>query len=226
MLPDNSFYTSRVNKSGLMYECKECWRQRNYRKYPQAQTKRLANASRYQTYENEPEIWKEVPNFDGIYSVSDLGRVRRNDVAFDGVMRARGGLMAPRIERGYLAVSLQTPIHGKKKWTIHRLVATVFIGECPFIKAQVNHKDGNRQNNRAVNLEWCSQQENLYHQHYVLNSRTYGEKGNNACFKDADIPALREKLQTQSANSLAKEMGVSPKTLLRIRNRETYAHIP
>lgn len=64
-------------------------------------------------------------------------------------------------DRGYPRVYLQ--INGKKKvMKIHRLVAELFVPN-PDNKREVNHKDGNKRNNNADNLEWCTRSENLKH---------------------------------------------------------------
>lgn len=64
-------------------------------------------------------------------------------------------------EKGYPMLYLQ--IHGKKKaLKVHRLVAELFVPN-PDNKREVNHKDGNKRNNNADNLEWCTRSENLKH---------------------------------------------------------------
>lgn len=98
------------------------------------------------------EQWKEI--FDG-YLVSSFGNV-------DSFKRGKRHRLSQQIKNnGYLQVGLR--VDGKQKYfCVHRLVATAFVSN-PDGKPQVNHIDGNKQNNRAENLEWCTQEENQRH---------------------------------------------------------------
>lgn len=95
------------------------------------------------------EKWRDIAGYDGMYQVSDLGRVR--SLKFGKVRVLRPGKNGD----GYLNVSLfKDKKH--KTITVHRLVANTFIPNKDESKNQVNHKDENKQNNRADNLEWCT----------------------------------------------------------------------
>lgn len=106
----------------------------------------------------EKEIWKEIKGTNGNYQVSNLGNVRsipRN--------RTKGGVLTPfeYIRNGYYLVSIY--INGvKKRCFVHKLVAQAFIKN-PLNKPQVNHKNGNKHDNRASNLEWVTCSENIQH---------------------------------------------------------------
>lgn len=65
------------------------------------------------------------------------------------------------LNSGYLSVKLKEKGEGKN-WLVHRIVAHVFLGECPKGK-QINHKDGNKLNNHLSNLEYVTQSENIRH---------------------------------------------------------------
>lgn len=96
------------------------------------------------------EQWKAIDWTNGKYEVSNLGNVRR--VGSDKNMSQRVG------KRGYSRLNID--VSGKKRTvTVHRLVASAFI-ENPNNLPQVNHKDENKLNNSADNLEWCDQQYN------------------------------------------------------------------
>ena len=111
------------------------------------------------------EIWKDIKGYEGIYQVSNLGNVASKDRRVinrpSGSMRiARGAMMAPWDNgNGYLVVSLRKG-RGRKNHYVHRLVAEAFL-EIEEGKDIVNHKDYNKHNNSADNLEWCTQKENV-----------------------------------------------------------------
>lgn len=110
------------------------------------------------------EEWRKIPGFDGRYEVSNLGRVRSYANGRHG-NKAESSVLAPKkIRSGYLQVCLYKPNNGGKAITglIHRLVALAFIGN-PNNYPYVNHKDGNKGNNRSDNLEWVTASENSYH---------------------------------------------------------------
>ena len=105
------------------------------------------------------ENWKPITEFGGIYEVSDCGRVRR---AIGGRGTRAGRETKVSIDaHGYSAVmiSIKCKKHLRK---VHRLVALEFIPNSGD-KPEVNHKDGNKQNNLWTNLEWVTHAENQRH---------------------------------------------------------------
>lgn len=105
----------------------------------------------------DKELWKDVTGYEGLYQVSNFGKVRKVD----------GTLMQGNINSyGYHVVSL-TKDGKKKDKKVHRLVAMAFVP--PIVgKDFVNHKDGDKINNCAENLEWCTRGENTIHAIEVL----------------------------------------------------------
>jgi hypothetical protein len=99
------------------------------------------------------EEWRDIYGYKGLYQVSSEGRVK----SFQRCTRGR--LLKPgKTKYGYLMVSLCKD--GKcKTITIHRLVASAFLHK-PKGSTEVNHKDENKLNNRASNLEWCTREYN------------------------------------------------------------------
>lgn len=102
------------------------------------------------------EIWKAVKGYEGVYEVSNLGRVRTFQPKENNI------ILKPYVmPNGYEQVCL----YSKKtriKCYIHRLVAIAFIDN-PHNLPQVNHKDENKQNNHVENLEWVTAKQNLEH---------------------------------------------------------------
>lgn len=112
------------------------------------------------------ETWRAVVGYEGIYEVSDIGRVKslaREWTWGNGAVRRRGDLiLSPGINsRGYSSVNLVTGGVSKNK-TVHRLVANEFIPNNEHLP-EINHKDGNKQNNAAENLEWATREGNQQH---------------------------------------------------------------
>ncbi|UUV46937.1 HNH endonuclease [Bacillus phage vB_BanS-Thrax5] len=111
------------------------------------------------------ETWKEIIGYEGLYEVSNLGKVRSVDRLIyrngNPIMRKGKELSQHKRQNKYFTVSLSKD--GKQKThTIHRLVAIAFVDN-PKNLPVVNHKDTNKENNRFDNLEWATQQENLAH---------------------------------------------------------------
>lgn len=98
------------------------------------------------------EVWKPVPDYEGLYEVSNYGRVK-SLFRYKRIMTS-----SPNKGNGYLYVQLFKNKKGKN-FAIHRLVAMCFCDN-PENKPFVNHKDETRTNNHADNLEWVTHKEN------------------------------------------------------------------
>ena len=105
------------------------------------------------------EIWKDIKGFEGMYQVSNLGRVRSVD-RFDSIGRLqKGNIKAIRDNgKGYKVVQMYKD-NKPKICYIHRLVATAFIDN-PDNKPEVHHIDSDRSNNKLENLQWVTSKEN------------------------------------------------------------------
>ena len=99
------------------------------------------------------EIWQNISGFGGKYQVSTWGRIRNAET---------GKIVKPyKNAKGYLKASLYDGRKSVKK-RVNRLVAMAFIDN-PNNLPQVNHKDGNKENNSVTNLEWVTNAENAQH---------------------------------------------------------------
>ena len=105
---------------------------------------------------NMKEVWKPVVGYEGLYEVSNLGNIKSLH------KRHNGNLLTPqKSHNGYLRVTLWKG-NRKKVKRVHRLVAEAFLlNENNY--EQINHKDGNKENNSISNLEWCSAKHNMMH---------------------------------------------------------------
>lgn len=113
------------------------------------------------------EEWKDIPGYEGSYQVSTHGRVRsvqREICTNRGLCKIWPGIVMKQYVhwRGYYIIFLRRPGEKKKKFFVHRLVALAFI-ENPEDKPIVNHKNGDRKDNRLDNLEWMTDSENVRH---------------------------------------------------------------
>lgn len=104
------------------------------------------------------EIWRDVPGYEGLYQVSQLGRIRSLPKYNHKTIRI---LSQQRNKRdGRMSLYLCKSPTDRRRVSVHRLVALAFVPN-PHGYAEVNHKDENPQNNRAENLEWCTRKYNM-----------------------------------------------------------------
>ena len=173
------------------------------------------------------EIWVPIKGTNELYEVSNLGNVRSKDRYSPnrwGPLLRKGKLLKPSKDGcGYHQIQIY--LNGKRKiMKIHRLVAQTFLDK----KAgcQVNHKDCNKNNNSANNLEWITHKENV--SHAVINGRLQSEKRILAAlkrrkFSDADISTIKEMdLSGKTRTSIAKVFNVSQPTISLILLGKTY----
>lgn len=103
------------------------------------------------------EIWKDIKGYEGLYQVSNFGRVK-------SFIRGKESILKNYIsDRGYCKSVLRTKEkNSRKEFKTHRLVAITFIPN-PMNKPDVNHINGDKLNNNIYNLEWCTKSENITH---------------------------------------------------------------
>lgn len=128
---------------------------------------------------------------------------------------------------GYKALRLSDHAGNKKHYTVHRLVALTFIPN-PENKFCVNHKDGNKLNNRVENLEWCSVSENFKHAHKMgLMNPVKGSRHAHAKVNEDDIKEIREMAASGriTLTGIAEIYGLEASVVSRIVNRRTWKHV-
>jgi len=153
------------------------------------------------------EQWKAIPSYEGIYEVSDMGNVRR-------VAKRQPCMISPNKVRGYYGVSLRK--NGiKKPFYIHRLVMATFVSPCP-PECEVNHKNGDKEDNRLSNLEYLSHRANRLYSFRVLDK--HGWK-----LTDTDVQSIRSAL-SQGARQvdLAAKFGVTRQTIWGIHHQRKW----
>lgn len=118
------------------------------------------------------EIWKDIPGYEGLYQVSNLGRVKHLSTQQSngiGKYARQEKVCTPHLmNNGYWVVDLYIKNH-RKTMLVHRLVALAFIPN-PNNYPCVNHLYSNRSNPNVENLEWCTTSRNLKHS-YDTNNR-------------------------------------------------------
>lgn len=172
------------------------------------------------------EEWRPVVGYEGHFEVSDLGRVR-------SLPRMRSGpcgrptkvcgriLMAQTDRKGYKRLILNKD--GKRLRLVHRLVAESFLG--PGTGKDVNHKNGDPGDNRLVNIEWATRQQNILHKHRVLG-RGRGQDNNHAKLTEAHaIEALGLANTGLTLREAAERYGVGIGCIWNLWQRKTWRHL-
>lgn len=151
------------------------------------------------------EIWKDIKNYEGLYQVSNLGRVRSLNKCVkhsNHYMNLKGQILKPQIDCQTSYKKIRLCKDGKyKHHSIHRLVAEAFIPN-PNNYPVINHINENRIDNRIENLEWCTQKYNC--NHGTKNKRTAIKLSKPVIQYDLDGNYIRK---WQSAMEIQRQLG-------------------
>lgn len=118
------------------------------------------NKDEFYEYEDRAEEWRDVSGYEGLYQVSNLGRLKRLslDMEYSNGQRHHypERIYEPTVAagNGYYVARIRKPLEKARTVPYHRLVAEAFLPN-PKGYEMVNHKDGDRTNNTVDNLEWC-----------------------------------------------------------------------
>ena len=179
----------------------------------------------------EKEIWKPISGYEESYEVSDLGRVK-------SLMRITVNKSNPNrlyhIEErilqlvnrsgptSYFCVCLQK--NGlTKQFNVHRIVAEAFLPDWD-PNLQVNHLNGNKQDNRISNLEMCTQSGNMKHAYDNKLTTNYGESHYRSVLTKEQVVQIRllYHFWDLTQQQIAKSFSINQKTVWEIVNNKTY----
>ena len=182
------------------------------------------------------EVWKPIEGTDGLYEVSSHGRVRSLDRFIEYKHKGKtvrslkkGKVLSNTSKAEYQMVKICYS-DGHKYIRIHQLVANAFVEKAEG-KNYVNHIDANKHNNRADNLEWVTQKENIAHARKMgLCSDTIGVDHHNSKLTADDVRWIRENDRTTNGGKMSRQemaniLGISNVAVTKIANRKTWKHI-
>lgn len=164
-------------------------------------------------------MWKDIVGYEGIYQISDTGRIKRI-LASQGAQQ--GKILSLSLDGGgYLCINLYKN-KKKTRHRIHRLVLQTFIGIQPSPKHETRHLDGCRINNKYTNLTWGTRRENM-EDAVKHGTATIGTKNAGAKFTKGDIKKIRHLLFTgMSSTAIAKQFNVSQSIISDIKTGKSY----
>lgn len=163
------------------------------------------------------EIWQDIEGYEGLYKVSNLGRVMS--------IKSNIVLSNEITKKGYCRVALYNKKF-KKKILVHRLVAKSFVPN-PYNKPFINHKDADKSNNIFNNLEWCTQSENERHAwDNELKKRRFGEENNLSKLDNEDVINIRMLYDNgRKVIDISKTYNVTENCIYGIIKKKSWSHI-
>jgi len=173
------------------------------------------------------EIWKPVVGYEGLYEVSNTGKIKAIERAlfYRGCYRVHKErvLNQETYAQGYLRVTLSKNNLPKRR-SVHRAVAQAFLPN-PENKETINHKNGIKTDNSVENLEWATWTENNRHAIATGLNKNKGENGSGAKLKTENVLFIRESKGSLTRYVLAEMFAISVSTIENIWYRKTWKHI-
>jgi len=167
------------------------------------------------------EQWRDIPDYEGVYQVSDRGRVMRVRAA-QGTQK---GLILRQCNlRGYKQVGL-TKCSKRENFLVHRLVAEAFLGLAPGL--EVNHLNGVKHDNRLANLEWATSSQNHLHRVHVLGQKLpAGEDCPASKLAANQVREIRRRSKAgERGSAIAKDFPVGGNAIYLILNGKNWASL-
>lgn len=214
----NFFYKKEPNSNRYSNLCKECekLRQRKHKVY-------------VKPIDLPNEIWKDVPNYESLYQVSNKERIKgvsriiRNPLKGDCLLEER--ILKYCVDKSGYPTYVLSNNKFKKTFKIHRLVAMAFIPN-PENKPCVNHINGIKTDNRVENLEWCTYSENTKHAFDTgLMKMTKGNDCSWSKVSEQQVLEIRNNKGIVSYSKMSEKYEISIATISNIINRKTWTHI-
>ena len=176
------------------------------------------------------EVWKDIPDYEGSYQVSNMGRVRSVDRVIackDGsIQKHKGKVLKLSIDtKGYEKVTLSNGNRCDTK-RVHRLILETFKPHVNMIDLQVNHIDGNKLNNHLTNLEWLTRRDNMLHAQDIGLIDNRGERSPNATLSETDVLEILQRLDTgELQKEITLDYGVSQQCVSKINRGLTWRSV-
>jgi len=172
------------------------------------------------------EIWRDIPGFVGFYQASSEGRIRSvvrlwPDLVLSGVRIPKKVLSPGKGYAGRLGVILCVN-NVTQRFQVHRLVLMAFKG-VPAEDLDGLHNDGNHLNNRPENLRWGTHTDNMRDKK-VHGTEVLGHAKWNSKLTEEQVLAIRS--DNRPGRVIGKEYGVSQVTVIFIKKRKTWKHLP
>jgi hypothetical protein len=166
------------------------------------------------------EIWKSIKGYEGIYEISNYGRVS----SLPRKYLPKGKILDYGVNNiGYPRVNLCK--NGKvKPYLVHRIIAKAFIPN-PNNKPQINHINGIKTDNRLENLEWTTQSENVIHAYKIGLCTNKGETHYLSKLTENDVLQIRKLKGSMLQKDIAKKYNVKISCISSILNYRTWKHI-
>jgi len=176
------------------------------------------------------EQWRPVAGYEGLYEVSDAGRVRSVDgERWNGQITHKfTGRILKQATSAYKQVTLSKN-KKLKTYRVHQLVADAFLPPCPGLRGrragcyQVDHINNNRFDNRACNLQWLTVRDNTYTKNPNALAKRLGSNHPNAVLNEQQVAELKN--STEGAGVLAQRYKVSKGTIQDIRSGRIWKHV-